>query len=491
METANKTTKLLLTLLIIVTPLLFTSAFLYLSSPSVWPDEAIYVDTAKELLNSGTIRTNIVNGAIYGLEKLAAWYPPIFFYLLAAWIKFFGSAIETVRLLPLSLGIISLITFYFLLKTITKNSIVAIGGTLLLSIDAFFGLAARIARMDMLTYLLNLIAIAFFLTLRKKSTKWLLVPGTFAAISTVTHPFGLIPVVVVSLSILIENIVLYKNSKIKLVEVIVITSKKLFYFTVPVIISVSLWLISLRGNLELFIIQNQLQFLRKKQLLPYLFQLFSANNYFRYLIFLYILINISILFLYIKTKKFAFLFSVVGFAVSLFAILWGKEMWYLLYLQPFTALGIVLIFKHYQFSDKLSYIFAYFPVVLFFLIHILISVSLINDVTVNTKNYNLFATQISRQIPNNSKVFISSIPDPYFKLQERKDLTLYEFTTVPIKDQQNQKLLNSSDYIIYNVSFNPQIPKYIKHNSDKQYVINNVGGYSAIIIKLVSKDQRK
>lgn len=55
METANRASRYLLTLSIILTPLLFTSAFLFLTAPSVWPDEAIYVDTAKELIKSGTI----------------------------------------------------------------------------------------------------------------------------------------------------------------------------------------------------------------------------------------------------------------------------------------------------------------------------------------------------------------------------------------------------------------------------------------------------
>jgi hypothetical protein len=410
---------------------------------------------------------------------------------LAVWIKLFGSAIETVRLFSLSLSIVTLVAFHQLLMHAAKNSFIATVGTLLLSIDTFFGLAARISRMDMLTFLLNLITITFFLVLRKKSKKWLLVPGIFAAISTVTHPFGLIPVAVILLSILVENFVLYKNYKLKLVEAVVITCKMFVYFITPVIISVSIWLLSLRNNFDLFLVQNQLQFLRKKQLFPYLFQLYSANNYFRYLIFLYMLVNVSVLFLYMKTNKFVFLFSVIGFVVSLFAILWGKEMWYLLYLQPFTALGVVLIFKHYQLSKKFPHLFAYSLGVFFFLIHLLISISLISDVTVNAKNYNLFATQITKQIPKNSKIFISSIPDPYFKLQVRTDLTLFEFPTVPVEDQQSIKLLNSSDYIVYNVAFNPLMLQYIKRNSAKKVVINNEGGYSATIIKLVSRNKRK
>lgn len=48
------------------------------------------------------------------LDKHAYWHPPIFFYLLALWIKHFGESIEILRILPFLLAFLSLVIFFFI-----------------------------------------------------------------------------------------------------------------------------------------------------------------------------------------------------------------------------------------------------------------------------------------------------------------------------------------------------------------------------------------
>ena len=82
-----------------IIPWIVLTSLLFLKDPMVWPDEAIFVDSAKTLLATGRLATNIFGDSIPGLTQHADWYPPLYFYLLAGWIRMFGASIESVRML--------------------------------------------------------------------------------------------------------------------------------------------------------------------------------------------------------------------------------------------------------------------------------------------------------------------------------------------------------------------------------------------------------
>ena len=143
-------------------PLFFTAGILFLTDPLVWSDEAIYVDIAKNWLQTGVLKTSMFGDAVYGLQTIAAWYPPLYFYVLGFWLKFFGTSIESVRVLSLFCATGALVSLFFLAKNLFKNRSLALLTVLLISTDYFFGRSSRIARMDMFTFLLLSLSYWFY-----------------------------------------------------------------------------------------------------------------------------------------------------------------------------------------------------------------------------------------------------------------------------------------------------------------------------------------
>jgi len=77
-------------------PFVFFTVRLLLWGPPVWPDEAIYTDVALTLNKTGHLATTIFGTAIPGAQEHFYFYPPLYFFILAQWMKVFGSSIESV-----------------------------------------------------------------------------------------------------------------------------------------------------------------------------------------------------------------------------------------------------------------------------------------------------------------------------------------------------------------------------------------------------------
>lgn len=463
----------LFVLAIALIPYFFLTKQLFLRDPVIWPDESIFVDSAKTLNATGTLATRIFGDTIPGLTIRANWYPPLYFYLLAAWIRIFGSSIESVRALSVGLSGAAILLMFLLINKLIHNSWLAVLGTFALTIDPAFGQAARVARMDMLSISILLLTYNIFLTaLATRNRRDMIAAGVCCGIAILTHPLGLLAPAITGLTILLKPYPI--RQKIS----------DLASLAVPTLIAAALWFISMGNTIPLFFSEYALQFARKAAIIPYPVQLFTTSVVWQLLYILYaiLLVNVTAQAITDRTndKK---RFIALGLWISTFVLLWGKENWYNLYFQPFITLSALLLL-----STKSVKIYSkvFFSSVLIGIIFVYIFVNHVILTTYGQTSfrYHAFTAAIAPYIPNKSTVFLAVIPDLYMDYQNKKSLTIYEFPTVPVDPAKYRALLDSVDIVVTNFTPDPILAEYLQGRAKLVTEVRQPDGYEAMIFKL-------
>jgi len=499
-------------------PLFFAASLLFLKDPLVWPDEAIYLDTARTLSQTGRLATNIFGGAIPGLEQHAHWYPPSYFHLLAFWTNIFGQGIESIRFLSLLLSFFSLIIFFFIVKILFADERLALLGTVILASDFSFSRASRVARMDMFSFfLITLSLLLFFIAekqkLSRKKNLFYLFTGIVCGLAVATHPLGFIAPTTIITYLLTKILYQIVCGRIQIGEALPKLTLRAFWFMgkqttlsliliiIPVFVALSFWFLSMKDSFDLFLTQYHLQFLRKAPQSPFIFEMWRSNHWWKLIFSLYGLTALILFFqLFVPNSnldtalvpppKSGAGIIFLGIIISTAAILWGKEMWYPLYFQPFIVLGLMAVFSSTK--NRLNKIFFTSIILILVFANINLFLTLVKQLGADSYDYHQFSKAISDKLSQKAMIFLATIPDPYFdlKLQKNKSFQLYEFPTVPISDQAYQKLLDSVDYLILNMMPDKRVENYMKKYTDKKIEIGQSGQFSAIIFQLVPKNKR-
>lgn len=474
----SKYLKYLLIFLLAVIPFLFIDRLLFLKDPPVWPDEAIFAEMAANLLQTGTLSTNLFGAAVPGLHQHALWYPPLYFYVLAGWIKFFGQSIEMVRLLSGIAAFFALAGFFTLAKIMFRRLSLAFWGTVFLSADISFQQAARVGRMDMLNFLFLILGLVCFALARNERPKLYLCTGLFAGLGILTHPYGLILPAVIFLYIIFEKITPAQKMR------------HAAYIIIPVAVAFLAWFAWINGRIGLFIAQYGLQFARKSLEIPS--QIVLAKHPFWIAVYAgYIICILVAAVTLIKRHRDIGPFIFTGIAISVIVSLWGKEFWFMLYFQPFASLVILWLLAVFgKKGQKLFPAVAAISAMILFL-NILYLANTYNLTRGDAFSYHRFTSLLARNLPTKGKIFLAVIPDPYFDLRKNKKFSFYEFPTVPVNYEEYKALLDDSDYIIVNMAENQLVSDYSADFAKRAVIVRQPGGYSAEIAELADKDKRK
>lgn len=465
----------LILFLLSITPILISDKFFLLKNPPVWPDEAIYFDTSKNLAETGNLSSNIFGGVIPGLEQHSAWYPPLFFYVEAFWINHFGMTIESIRLMSVIFSILSLGVIFLLIKKLMKSNLWSVFGVFLLSLDSSFASAGRLSRMDMMSFFLISLTLFLFVKALKNNKEFsFLWVGITSGLCLVTHPLGAIaPATAVVFLLLNEGLLKEKINKILLI-------------VIPSIFAVGLWFFSMRNWFNFFIQQYALQFARKAVMVPAFFGDLSDRHWANLILASSIIL---IIFIYqnIKEKVSFNRMLILGLIISVVAVIWGKEGWYNLYIQPFMTLIIVSNLKQ-SLGKKLVFFSSLILTLFILLINFVYLYESFKNLGHN--DYYAFGNSILSNLPQNSVVSESIIPDTYFVLiKGQKNITVYEFPTVPIETQKYKEVLDISDFLLINSPTVTYLQEYVQKNTASITQLNK-GGYSTYFIRLVPKSRR-
>jgi len=456
-------------------PLLLSSRLLWLKSPPVWSDEAVFTDIAKHIGTVGRPTTELYGKLIPGLSHGQVAYPPVYFYVLHVWMSLFGQSIDAVRLLSLFTGIGVLGLWYLLLAKLTKQNLWAGLGTLLLASEPRFQAASRIARMDILVLFFILLSILAYWSANHRKL-FVFISGFIAALTVLTHPMGFL-----APALLLSVIWCQKTgNKVKLQQFMLIL--------LPLALGAGLWLSTQIPTWRIFVDQLVLQSARKAVLPAYLWIYIrqSPANIFLYLFYLLIVLT-GLLGGLGKRDTFPVQLSIFTVFVVVTLIL-TKEQWYLIYLTPLFIVNVILSSRYIVLNSKF-----WKPVgILFIVIPLIFYTKSFVDTYNDTArdNYIQFSRRVLSALPSQGTICLSSLPDPYFTLDSDKKLQLREFVYAPTLLPEKFNFLRDCNAVVMNISPGETTIQYLLQHEISRNVIGDADSYNALVVILSPKGNK-
>ncbi len=465
--------KNILLFLLAIIPYIYLTNRLFLLEPPVWPDEAVFTDVAKTFIRTGHIATQIYGGAIYNTAAHFYFYPPAYFLTLSAWIRMFGPGIESVRLMSSFIGLLSLVLFWIYIVRLFHSRTLAVAGTVMLSIDSYFGLSSRTARMEIVVFFLFISTlIVIDIAFQRKSALWYLAGGILASCAVMTHPLG---IMVVALAVFA---VIARHRKI---------DTDVCWDLLPPALAAAGWFISMGKNFPMFIYQVGINFAYKNAEVPHIFTLFGQGIFWQIsMVCIGLIIAIQTL-VVIQKRKYSDIFVLGGFVISVLFVLWGKVFWYTIYPAPFIDLMILGFFA----CPPKQNVYRYGVFLLSFctiLAQAAILYMTLQSFQGMDNGYHLFTRSIQSFVPRGGHVLLASVWDPYFDLKRDSGLTLYELSELPLPDSDIKPLLDNADVVIYTNIFSPYVASYL--NTYRKSTIQIHYGYSATVVLLLPRGER-
>lgn len=461
--------------IILITATLFSLIItneLFLKDPAIWPDEAAIVD--------GVIKQ--IEGKIpFSFSQ----YSPLTNLFWVYWIKSFGFSISVFRLLPLTFGLMFCIVFYFFLKNFHKKESAPLLSSLTMAsllADFTFLRSSRVGRPEIFAL--------FFGVLTLLLMYWGL-RGNFSA--KVKYLLVIVSLVTSAAIIFIHPLAIFFSFSACLLFIIfggfkILRSKVFYLILAVVLIALIIKLFPLLwGQLQVGLslgkdIDNSLS--------SFLFN--SPNWEFKIIYTLYLLITFLFIIFSVANREKHYLFlSCVLILAWIFGV-FGKGMWYLVYPIPFVYLALFILFKR---SFKPRFFLAIVILLVFFNLKLQFDSFVI--FSGDKYSYDKFTNKILEIIPDKKTVFLSSIPDPFFAfISKGRNNLLEEFPSYNVSTEYYSKLLEKSDYVIYNGTYDSAFSgaflfNYLKDNSSKTYEIGEPNQYKAWVIELKPKEERK
>ena len=418
---------------------------LYLKDFPPWPDEAVFVDIALNLLNTGKMGTGLWEHIFPHIDAHAYWYPPTYFYMIAGWIKLFGVNPSTLRLLPLIASTVLLWFLYLTLNQIDSLKKTWIPHVILVGVilaNPFLSIS-RITRPEIFVLCFSMIAIYFYLRSlneEKNKNKFLIFSGLASAATFLMHFLGIYVAIAIGLHFLFTQ-------KLK-----TFTNKSFYLYGVAVAIPVLLGMIPLLMNIPIVLEQLAIVSERKGMELPQLFVVILQGNLWdKCIYFFYFFILGWFLYLSFIKKNTIYLFLSITLILTWIFSTYGQMGNYMVYPVVFTYIALAICMV--ESKERMSIVF-------FFVYCILTMTHMFNFMTSLARMgwsdgyYDRYTKIVLETIPDNKTVFLISIPDPYFafKMNNRNN-KLYQYPYMPTSYDNYLKQLNTSDYIVFTGSY--------------------------------------
>ena len=165
-------------------------------SRAPWCDEAWFACAGFNLAAHGRLVTPVVAPApddpkTLGLAEHTYWVMPLDLVFEAGWYKLFGFSLFALRSISIVWGLGALWAWYWIMRTLTGETSIAVLAVLLLGTDFVFVMRAADGRMDMMSAALGYSALAVYLILRERNLNLAVVSAHgLVVLSGLTHPNG-------------------------------------------------------------------------------------------------------------------------------------------------------------------------------------------------------------------------------------------------------------------------------------------------------------
>jgi 4-amino-4-deoxy-L-arabinose transferase-like glycosyltransferase len=161
---------------------------------SPWSDEAWFAQAGLNLATRGEMTTPVLETTgtnFKGLERHTYWVMPLHLVTQAGWYKLFGFSLFSMRLLSALFGLLALLAWYTVVRSLTGNKEVALLTFVLLACDYVFVMGGSFGRGDMMSMALGAMALAVYVSLREHNlSRAVLFSQTLVAACGLTHPNG-------------------------------------------------------------------------------------------------------------------------------------------------------------------------------------------------------------------------------------------------------------------------------------------------------------
>ena len=160
-------------------------------------DEGYFANPAFNLMTKGSFATTMletIGTPFQGIDRHTYWIMPLEPLALSLWYRVFGFGVFSTRSLSIVWGLVALLSWFVIVRSLFKRTSLAVIVLALLSCDYIFIVCASSGRMDMMSASLGFAGFAAYLLLRDRSLMWaILVSQSLIVMSGLTHPMGLLP----------------------------------------------------------------------------------------------------------------------------------------------------------------------------------------------------------------------------------------------------------------------------------------------------------
>lgn len=480
--------------------LLFDISFL-LQIPLIWPDEALIADSALNILAENRNGTDLLKGTLPGAEIFGWGYPPLFFYITAAWFKVFGFSILNQRLLSLGLSLLFLFLFFNVTARLFNGQalkhksslILLLASAVLLATDPAYIKAAHIGRPEIAVLVLGFISLFFYLKSQTAKTAniFSLLSGFFLSLAFLSHFLAVIFLTSFTLHALIVN-----RKKF-------FTDKKNLFFLTAFLIPLLIWLLLISNEIN-FLFSDILLRINYKTNAPYwIWIVFSSSPLITKLQYILYFIITWELFLnsWITKSKNGILILLLLVFSWFWTYLWQAE-YSFIFTPIFVYLGLTyLIYSKFnnrnnKAQTKLKILLG--MGLLMFVFNTWSQFNHLQNLSNGNFDYNLYTDKILEHVPDNTAVYLSAIPDPYYGFKNQRSNKLYEYPILTNQEKGRSDLLqvlDETDYIVFNsplesIVVGNVVDPYIKANSENIFYIGGEYQYQAFVIRLKPRNSR-
>lgn len=163
-----------------------------------WWDEGIFSSPALSLLTRGFMGTPVLDPfsrfyPLLGVNEYTYYMVPLYMVAQVPWYKVFGFGVLQMRMFSMFWGLVTLASWFFIMKRLSNDRKVALLTIGLLAIDYTFVHGSSEGRPDTMSMALGFAGLATYLTLREgKLLLGVILSHALIACSVLTHPNGIL-----------------------------------------------------------------------------------------------------------------------------------------------------------------------------------------------------------------------------------------------------------------------------------------------------------
>lgn len=159
-------------------------------------DEGWFANPAYNLLTKGALATTVMETygtPFVGMERHTYWIMPLQPVALSFWYRLFGFSVFSTRSLSIVWGLVALVSWFIIVRSLFKRISLAFLVLALLACDYIFIVCASSGRMDMMSAALGFAGFATYLQLRERRLPWAILGSqSLIVMSGLTHPMGVL-----------------------------------------------------------------------------------------------------------------------------------------------------------------------------------------------------------------------------------------------------------------------------------------------------------